>query len=139
MRPLIGQGDRVLRRPLFACFLTGRMTARCPLGIFYAQGVKANVLFFDRKTGQKNPWTTKLWVYDLRTNEHFTLKQNPMTRKSLDEFVECYRAGERHKRKPTWSEKTPEGRWRAYGYDEILARDKVSLDKTSQSAAARSR
>ena len=51
-----------------------------------------------------------------------------MTRRRLDEFVTCYRAGERQKRKATWSEKNPEGRWRAYGYDEILARDKVSLD-----------
>lgn len=101
---------------------------RLPTGIFYAQGVKANVLFFDRKVGQKNPWTTKLWVYDFRTNEHFTLKQNPMTRRSLDEFVACYKPGERHKRRQTWSEKSPEGRFRAYTYEEILARDKVSLD-----------
>ena len=104
---------------------------RLPTGIFYAQGVKANVLFFDRKVGQKNPWTSKLWVYDLRTNEHFTLKQNPLTRKSLDEFFGCHRAGERHKRKATWSEKSPQdqnARWRVYTYDEIRARDKVSLD-----------
>jgi len=121
-----GAGETVRRRLLHECDV--HTLLRLPTGIFYAQGVKANVLFFDRKPGQKNPWTTKLWVYDLRTNEHFTLKQNPMTRKSLDDFVACYRAGERHKRKATWTEKSPEGRFRVYGYDEILARDKVSLD-----------
>ena len=121
-----GSGETVRRRLLQECDV--HTLLRLPTGIFYAQGVKANVLFFDRKPGQKAPWTTKLWVYDLRTNEHFTLKQNPMTRKSLDEFVTCYRAGERQKRKATWSEKNPEGRWRVYAYDEILARDKVSLD-----------
>jgi type I restriction enzyme M protein len=67
---------------------------RLPTGIFYAQGVKANVLFFDRKPGAKEPWTKKVWVYDLRTNKHFTLKTKRMTRADLDEFVECYRPGE---------------------------------------------
>jgi type I restriction enzyme M protein len=67
-------------------------------------------------------------VYDLRTNKHFTLKTRRMTRADLDEFVECYRPADRHNRKATWSEKAPEGRWRPYTYEEILARDKVSLD-----------
>ena len=101
---------------------------RLPTGIFYAQGVKANVLFFDRKPGSDKPWTKTVWVYDLRTNQHFTLKERPMTRADLDEFVACYRPGRRQQRKATWSEKQPEGRWRAYGYDEILTRDKLSLD-----------
>ena len=121
-----GAGETVRRRLLQDCDV--HTLLRLPTGIFYAQGVKANVLFFDRKPGGKTPWTSKLWVYDLRTNEHFTLKQNPMTRSSLDEFVECYRAGERHKRKATWSDKHANGRWRAYSYDELVARDKVSLD-----------
>jgi len=121
-----GAGETVRRRLLHECDV--HTLLRLPTGIFYAQGVKANVLFFDKKPGQKSPWTTTLWVYDLRTNEHFTLKQNPMTRKSLDDFVACYRAGERQKRRATWTEKNPEGRFRAYPYDEILARDKVSLD-----------
>jgi type I restriction enzyme M protein len=103
---------------------------RLPTGIFYAQGVKANVLFFDRKPGAKAAWTKRLWVYDLRTNAHFTLKENPMKRADLDDFVACYRPGQRHKRKPTWSIETPEGRFRAYDYEELLARDKVSLDLT---------
>jgi type I restriction enzyme M protein len=63
---------------------------RLPTGIFYAQGVKANVLFFDRKPAAEKPWTTKLWIYDLRTNKHFTLKENPLKRSDLDDFVACY-------------------------------------------------
>jgi len=99
-----------------------------PTGIFYAQGVKANVLFFDRRPGAKEPWTKTVWVYDLRTNKHFTLKTKRMTRADLDEFVGCYQPAERHTRKATWSEAAPDGRWRPYTYEEILARDKVSLD-----------
>src|SRR5438034_4040998 len=64
---------------------------RLPTGIFYAQGVKANVLFFDRKpAADKNAWTEKLWIYDLRTNQHFTLKENTLKRSDLDDFVNCY-------------------------------------------------
>ncbi len=101
---------------------------RLPTGIFYAQGVKANVLFFDRKPASAQNWTTKLWVYDLRTNMNFTLKTNPLKRADLDEFVVNYHAENRHDRQPTWSEQTPDGRWRAYDYDELIQRDKVSLD-----------
>ena len=121
-----GAGETVRRKLLHECDV--HTLLRLPTGIFYAQGVKANVLFFDRKPGAKEPWTKKVWVYDLRTNKHFTLKTKRMTRADLDEFVACYRPGERHKRKATWSEKNPEGRWRAFSYDEIVARDKVSLD-----------
>ena len=71
---------------------------RLPTGIFYAQGVKANVLFFDRKPAQEKPWTEKLWIYDLRTNKHFTLKENPLKRADLDDFVACYHAENRHER-----------------------------------------
>ena len=64
---------------------------RLPTGIFYAQGVKANVLFFDRKPASETPWTRELWIYDFRTNKHFTLKQNPLRREHLDEFVAAYK------------------------------------------------
>jgi type I restriction-modification system DNA methylase subunit len=101
---------------------------RLPTGIFYAQGVKANVLFFDRKPAAEKPWTEKLWIYDLRTNKHFTLKENPLKRSDLDDFVASYNPKNRHERKPTWSEKNPQGRWRGYGYDELLKRDKLNLD-----------
>ena len=121
-----GAGETVRRHLLQEC--DAHTLLRLPAGIFYAQGVKANVLFFDRKPGAKEPWTKTLWVYDLRTNKHFTLKTKRMTRADLDEFVELYRPADRHNRKTTWTEQTPEGRWRSYSYDEIVARDKVSLD-----------
>jgi type I restriction enzyme M protein len=122
-----GAGEKIRRKLLEECDV--HTLLRLPTGIFYAQGVKANVLFFDRKPGAKTAWTKKLWVYDLRTNKEFTLKQKRMTRADLDEFVECYNPKNRHERKQRWSEKkNPEGRWRAFTYEELLARDKCSLD-----------
>jgi type I restriction enzyme M protein len=94
---------------------------RLPTGIFYAQGVKANVLFFDRKPAQEKPWTEKLWIYDLRTNKHFTLKESTLKRTDLDEFVACYNPKNRHKR-------TESERFKSFTYDELLKRDKVNLD-----------
>ena len=123
---LMGAGEVLRRRLLQECDV--HTLLRLPTGIFYAQGVKANVLFFDRKPGQKAPWTSKLWVYDLRTNKHFTLKTNPLSRADLDEFVDLYHVGNRHQRQATWSPENPDGRWRAYSYDELVARDKTSLD-----------
>lgn len=90
--------------------------------------MKANVLFFDAKPAQEKAWTTKLWVYDLRTNKHFTLKTNPLKRADLEEFVEVYRPGKRHLRKPTWSEENPQGRWRSFTFEELAKRDKLNLD-----------
>ncbi len=86
------------------------------------------MLFFDRKPAREAAWTSKVWFYDLRTNQHFTLKTNRLARKDFDEFVTLYNPADRHQRKATWTEKKPEGRWRAYTYDEIVARDKASLD-----------
>jgi len=65
---------------------------RLPTGIFYAEGVKANVLFFDRKPAAEKPWREKLWIYDLRTDKHFILKENPLKRRDLDDFVANYYA-----------------------------------------------
>jgi len=102
---------------------------RLPTGIFYAQGVKANVLFFDNHEASKDPWTREVWYYDYRTNIHHTLKQKPMRFEHLAEFIECYKPKNRHKRKATWdAEGNLEGRWRKYTYDELIARDKTSLD-----------
>ena len=107
---------------------------RLPTGIFYAQGVKANVVFFDRKGASPSPWTKKLWVYDLRTNIHFTLKTNRMKRADLDDFVLCFNPNDRSKRVAMWSDTTPGGRWRSYDYAELAGedgkggRDKCSLD-----------
>jgi type I restriction enzyme M protein len=121
-----GAGETVRRKLLHECDV--HTLLRLPTGLFYAQGVKANVLFFDRKPASETPWTKNLWIYDLRTNKHFTLKTNPLKREDLDEFVACYHPANRHDRKPTWSDKHPDGRWRAYAYEELIARDKVSLD-----------
>lgn len=121
-----GAGETVRRKLLHDCDV--HTLLRLPTGLFYAQGVKANVLFFDKKPASETPWTKKLWIYDLRTNKHFTLKTNPLKREDLDEFVDCYHAKNRHERKPTWSEDNPAGRWRSYGYDDLVTRDKAGLD-----------
>ena len=101
---------------------------RLPTGLFYANGVKANVLFFDNKAASKEVQTKEVWIYDYRTNIHHTLKKKQMVTEDLTEFVQLYNPGNRHKRKETWSEANPEGRWRKFSYEEILARDKTNLD-----------
>jgi type I restriction enzyme M protein len=121
-----GAGEVVRRRLLNDCDV--HTLLRLPTGIFYAQGVKANVLFFDRKPASETPWTKTLWIYDLRTNQNFTLKTNTLTRQDLDEFVACYNPANRHDRKPTWSEASQSGRWRSYTYEDLMARDKANLD-----------
>ncbi|EFV91248.1 N-6 DNA methylase [Dietzia cinnamea P4] len=118
-----GGAGETIRRKLLDDFDLHTML-RLPTGIFYAQGVKANVLFFDKKVARPGtPWTEKLWVYDLRTNKHFTLKQNPLRRSDLDEFVEAYLPGRHH-------ERTESERWKPFTYDELVARDKANLDIT---------
>ena len=95
---------------------------RLPTGIWYSGGVKANVLFFDKRPASDTPWTDKLWVYDFRTNQHFTLKQKPIRRSHLDEFVDCYKPG-----RPR-SERVESERFKAFTYDELMARHKTNLD-----------
>lgn len=121
-----GAGETIRRKLLHECDV--HTLLRLPTGLFYAQGVKANVLFFDRKPASETPWTKKLWIYDLRTNMHFTLKTNPLKREDLEEFVKYYNPNNRQDRKPTWSEENQVGRWRAYEYEELVNRDKASLD-----------
>ena len=117
-----GGAGETIRRKLLSDFDLHTML-RLPTGIFYAQGVKANVLFFDKKVARPGqPWTTKLWVYDLRTNKHFTLKQNPLKRSDLDEFVESYKPGRDR------GERVESERWKSFAYDELVARDKANLD-----------
>ncbi|MDD4498446.1 MAG: N-6 DNA methylase, partial [Methanosarcinaceae archaeon] len=101
---------------------------RLPTGIFYANGVKANVLFFEAKPAAREPWTKEIWIYDYRTNVHHTLKKNSLKFSDLEAFIRCYSPGARQSRKETWSEETPEGRFRKFSYEEILARDKTNLD-----------
>jgi type I restriction enzyme M protein len=121
-----GAGEKVRRNLLQKCRV--HTLLRLPTGIWYSPGVKANVIFFEKKQGRAEAWTDELWVYDLRTNQHFTLKQKPIRRKDFDEFVACYKPGRMHERAETWSEGNLEGRWRCYDYAELLKRDKVSLD-----------
>ncbi len=117
-----GAGETIRRRLLKDFDL--HTILRLPTGIFYAQGVKANVLFFDKKPASERPWTERVWVYDLRTNMHFTLKQNRLRREDLDGFVNAYAPG-----KPRDS-RTETERFRSFTYDEVVARDKANLDIT---------
>jgi type I restriction enzyme M protein len=122
-----GAGETIRKKLLQTCDL--HTILRLPTGIFYAQGVKANVLFFDKKEAGKEIATKKVWIYDLRTNIHFTLKENTLKEADLEDFIKCYNAQNRHDRKPTWSEKKdPDARWRCFDIDEILKRDKTNLD-----------
>jgi type I restriction enzyme M protein len=112
-----GAGETNRKKLLHECDV--HTLLRLPTGIFYAQGVKANVLFFDRKPASEKPWTSKLWIYDFRTNQHFTLKTNSLKRADLDDFVACYKPENRHKESE---------RFHVFAYDELIKRDKVSLD-----------
>jgi len=101
---------------------------RLPTGIFYANGVKANVLFFDNRPASKEVQTKEIWIYDYRTNIHHTLKKSPLTFEDLSDFIKCYNPENRNLRTETWSNENPEGRWRKFTYEEIIARDKTNLD-----------
>ena len=114
-----GAGETVRRKLLADCDV--HTLLRLPTGVFYAQGVKANVLFFDRKPASATPWTRELWIYDLRTNRRFTLKANPLTRADLDDFVASYNAGNRLEREES-------ERFHRFSYDELVKRDKANLD-----------
>lgn len=114
-----GAGETVRKKLLQECDV--HTLLRLPTGIFYAQGVKANVLFFDRKPASERPWTEKLWIYDLRTNKHFTLKTNTLKKDDLADFIECYNPKNRFNRKEA-------ERFKVFAYDELIKRDKVSLD-----------
>jgi type I restriction enzyme M protein len=114
-----GAGETVRKKLLHECDV--HTLLRLPTGVFYAQGVKANVIFFDRKAASETPWTKKLWIYDLRTNKHFTLKTNPLRYEDLQDFIKCYNPENRHKREET-------DRFRSFAYEELMQRDKVSLD-----------
>lgn len=121
-----GAGETVRKQLLSTTDL--HTILRLPTGVFYKQGVKANVIFFDNKPAAKDPWTKAIWFYDFRTNIHFTLKKNPLKPADLQDFITCYHPQNRHQRSETYSEQNPEGRWRKFTYNEIIARDKTSLD-----------
>lgn len=121
-----GAGETVRKKLLETCDL--HTILRLPTGIFYRPGVKANVVFFDKRPASAEVQTKEVWIYDLRTNMHFTLKKNPMQDKDLEEFVLCYNPANRFDRHETYSEANPDGRWRRFSIEEIMARDKTSLD-----------
>ena len=121
-----GAGETIRRKLLQNTDL--HTILRLPTGIFYAQGVKANVIFFDNRPASPDPQSSTVWYYDYRTNVHHTLKQKPLTYAHLEDFVACYKPENRHVREATWSEETSDGRWRAYSREELLQRDKASLD-----------
>ncbi|MBR6140187.1 MAG: N-6 DNA methylase [Bacteroidaceae bacterium] len=124
-----GAGETIRKNILKTCDL--HTILRLPTGLFYAQGVKANVLFFEKKPTSENAQTKEVWIYDYRTNVKHTLKQNPLRETDLQEFVDCYRPDDRHHRQETYhAESNPDGRWRKFTYDEVLGRDKTSLDIT---------
>ena len=122
-----GAGETVRKKLLETTDL--HTILRLPTGIFYANGVKANVLFFDNHAASKEPWTKEIWFFDYRTNVHHTLKKKPLRFEDLQEFIANYNPQNRHVRRESWNEATnPEGRWRKYSYEQIIARDKTSLD-----------
>ncbi|MDA8427698.1 MAG: class I SAM-dependent DNA methyltransferase [Geobacteraceae bacterium] len=122
-----GAGETVRKKLLETTEL--HTILRLPTGIFYANGVKANVLFFDNRQASPNPWTKDIWLYDYRTNIHHTLKKKPLRYDDLRDFIACYNPLNRHERKETWDAATnPEGRWRRFTREQIVARDKTSLD-----------
>ena len=122
-----GAGETVRRKLLETTDL--HTILRLPTGIFYANGVKANVLFFDNQPARKAAWTREVWVYDYRTNIHHTLKKKPLRYEDLTDFVACYQPRNRFERKETWHETdNSEGRWRRFDIGQVLARDKTSLD-----------
>lgn len=114
-----GAGEKIRRKLLENCDV--HTILRLPTGIFYAQGVKANVVFFDNAPKDGRVHTKEVWIYDLRTNKHFTLKTRPLKADDLQDFIANYRPENRHARQET-------ERFRRFGYEELMARDKVSLD-----------
>ena len=121
-----GAGEIVRKKLLETCDL--HTILRLPSGIFYKPGVKANVIFFDKRSASAETQTREVWIYDLRTNIHFTLKQHSMTDADLEDFIACYHPENRHERRETWSEENPDGRFRRFDVQDILSRDKTSLD-----------
>ena len=89
---------------------------RLPTGIWYSPGVKANVLFFDKKAASRDVQTKALWVYDYRTNIHKTLKTKKLVGSDLADFVQCFQ-----NRKET-------ARFRRFTYDDLVERDKLNMD-----------
>lgn len=121
-----GAGETIRKRLLEETNL--HTILRLPTGIFYANGVKVNVLFLEKKSGGEQPKTKEIWFYDYRTNIHHTLKKYPLQFEHLKSFLECYHSKDRQKTLETWNDKNLFGRFRKYTYNELIARDKVNFD-----------
>ena len=121
-----GAGETVRKNLLDRCNL--HTILRLPTGIFYAQGVKANVIFFDNKPASKTPWTKNIWIYDFRTNVHMTLKTNRLVLADFADFIDCYKPDDIRQREESVEENGEQGRWKMFTYDEVVARDKTNLD-----------
>ena len=121
-----GAGETVRKNLLDRCNL--HTILRLPTGIFYAQGVKANVIFFDNKPASKTPWTKNIWIYDFRTNVHMTLKTNRLVLADFADFIDCYKPDDIRQREESVEESGEQGRWKMFTYDEVVARDKTNLD-----------
>ncbi len=115
-----GGAGEIVRKKLLEQFNVHTIL-RLPTGIFYAQGVKANVVFFEKREASEKPWTKEVWYYDLRTNKHFTLKRSPLTKKDLQDFIKVYNPDDISKRKEI-------KRFKKYSYDELISRDNTNLD-----------
>jgi type I restriction enzyme M protein len=114
-----GAGEKIRRALIERCDV--HTLLRLPTGIWYSPGVKANVLFFDKKPVPKTPATKEIWVYDLRSNQNFSLRQNPIRPGDLTDFIHCYCTDDPAQRKETTH-------FRRFRYSEIIARDKANLD-----------
>jgi type I restriction enzyme M protein len=123
-----GAGETVRKKLLETTDL--HTILRLPTGIFYAQGVKANVIFFDNQAAAPSHQTKEVWIYDYRTGIHHTLKRNPLRESDLDDFIKCYNPENRQVRMETYNTENPDGRWRKFSHREIITRDKTSLDIT---------
>ena len=115
-----GAGEKIRRALLERCDV--HTLLRLPTGIWYSPGVKANVIFFDKHEAAKTPWTKQLWVYDLRTNKNFTLRQNPIAEDDVKEFVEVYQTANRTKKR------VESERFKRFTCADLMARDKANLD-----------
>jgi type I restriction enzyme M protein len=114
-----GAGETIRKKLLQTCDV--HTLLRLPTGIWYSPGVKANVIFFDKKPPSSVPATQEMWIYNLRSSRSYSLRQNPIQTEDLADFVECYSSDDRTKRRES-------DRFRRYSYDDIVRRNRTSLD-----------
>lgn len=114
-----GAGEKIRRALLQRCEV--HTLLRLPTGIWYSPGVKANVLFFNKRPATKTPATKEVWIYDLRSSKRYSVRQSPIEAEDLTDFIRCYRADDPSKRTET-------PHFRRFKYSLIVTRDKANLD-----------